>query len=238
MVVRAGAGHVTVEHDGGRNAQARATEAGLLSEAISDAQDRLAQCSQLAKALNLPGACVFIEGGRGNLRHAATELHWAISQGSVRGGLIRLREFGIGLRRSEEKRGIAVRQRLAADGSAEDASTADGEEGAPLPNLVIDLLNDEAVSQAARRPVFAALLANALSSHTWLHRGSRTIWSEGAGGARMAAAILAGGRHFPDLSHADLGGIVDGEVADLLARCGWVRLDSPVPPGSSARQGA
>ena len=219
-------------------AAVRPTDADLLSVELSEVQERIARCSQMAKALNLRGPSVFIEGARGNLRNAAAELHWAISHGSGPCPVSRLREHGVALRKSTTGRGLAVRQRVLVGGRVEDAPDADGREGAPVPNLVIDLLGDEAAVRAARRPLFAALLSNALANHAWLHRGSRTIWSEGGGAARVAAAIVAGGRHFPDLSHADLGGLVDQEVASALARSDWVRLASPKPPGWAATPGS
>lgn len=216
---------------------ARALE--LLHEAINDAAVALERSLQHAAALPTRGARIFIEGAIGSLRHAGEEAAWSGCPRLIkldRNEVIRIDGYSVGLRRGVN--GMLTRCRAGEADSWHDEADADDEPGACMRSLVVDVAADQELCRLAQAPIFAGLLANALACHSWLHGSSGTVWTGTPGVAQTVAEIASGGRHFPSLGVADLGGLLDRRLIEEFRRLGWVELRSPLPPGMAIKRAA
>lgn len=210
----------------------RAGDTPALDREMAAASEALGRCLQLAAPIAHRGARLFIEGAIGSLHYAAVEIAWAGCPDLVDrrlGDVLVVRDYGVGLRIGAA--GRLVRARLDQDGVWCDSPDTDAEPGTSVPSLAVDVAADEKMSALARGPVFAGLLANALSCHSWLHAASGTVWTGVMSVGKTVAEVASGGRRFPDLGIADLGGMLDVQVERELRRLGWVRIRFPLPPG-------
>lgn len=96
--------------------------------------------------------------------------------------------------------------------------------------LSVDILFDRKIRRLARDAAFAALLADALSQHRWLHLSSGAIWNGGHLAARAVVQLICGRNPLQILGPWETSGLLDEQIAAELLRLGWTWLESPTLP--------
>jgi hypothetical protein len=133
---------------------------------------------------------------------------------------------GYGLRPTGDRMmGERVRIAVGASGFlVSEAPCEDEQPCGPVRSLAVDLLSCEELRLLAAGPIFAGLLEAALSRHAWWCSHAHARWHPSVAGASAIVDIACGGRWHPRFGAHETGGMVDGQVADLLRRLGWVPM--------------
>lgn len=197
---------------------------------LDDMHLRLRRLELEAAELGIAVAPLYLASARGSLRHVAACLAHQVAsdqRGRLRGG-----ELCPGTTihlRSTERAGIGDRH-VFVSGRARPAPGADGAQRARRPDLGVDVAGSQEAVRLCGGPVGAALLFDALSRHRWLHVSSGTKWSTDRSGAQVLTSIVALGASFPIPGPVATAGLVDRQVADMLADLGWLRLETTRMP--------
>lgn len=198
---------------------------------LDDVQPRLHQLELQAVDLGLAVAPLYLASARGSLRHVlACLLH---QRGAGRAGGTGDAEIcpGTSLRLAPVNGREGVGERVRSVGRrTSPAPGGDVPSWAARPDLGAALLGSNVAVTLCRGPVGAGLLFDALARHRWLHSASGAKWASDVSGAHALVTALAGGAGFPHPGPFATAGLVDREVADLLAGMGWLRMVStPMP---------
>lgn len=202
------------------------------AEAMDEVQSRLHRLELEVIQLGVAIAPLYLASARGSLRHVTDcVIH---QRGVMRNDAGTSNELcpGASLRLMplEGREGIGERFARSASGCGR-VPEAEAVGHARRPDLGADLLASPEATAVCRGPVGAAMLFDALSRHRWMHGPSSTKWATDVSGAHALVSAIAGGACFPKPGLTSTGGLVDREVADLLAHIGWYRMVSTRMPG-------
>lgn len=206
-----------------------------LAERIEDVQSRLHRLELETSQLGVAVAPLYLASARGSLRHVTDCLVHHLGGRYADAAMPEELCPGTSLRLLPVagRDGIGARYKVAARGR-KPAPGADVDAWARRPDLGAALLASPEAAAICRGPVGAALMFDALARHRWMHGRSAAKWSTDVSGAHALVSALADGCGFPHPGPTATAGLVDGEVVDLLASLGWLRVVSTRMPGQAA----